>query len=273
MKQVGLHIRLTDSLLGVAQKAALLNIPFFQCFVIDQATNRIIKPTDQEIEEFVTYCRLPFIKRFLHASYWINLSAVNHFNNKLFEREFNLAQKLEFTHMILHPGAATGSKQKQAGIHALAQALNRILKVESTVKIVLENTAHGGISVGGDFNDFKLLLEQLEHPEKLYFCLDTAHAFSYGYDIETEKGQRDFINLVDKTIGIQKIELIHLNDTKEKKGSKIDRHEIPGKGHIGENALKAFVNQPEFVDLPVLLELPVMPLVEETTILGAVRNW
>ncbi len=81
--------------------------------------------------------------------------------------------------MILHPGAATGSKQKQSGIAALAYALNRIFKIDSNIKIVLENTAHGGISIGGDLADFKSLIEQLEQPEKLYFCLDTAHAYSY----------------------------------------------------------------------------------------------
>ncbi|BDC34354.1 hypothetical protein Noda2021_03120 [Candidatus Dependentiae bacterium Noda2021] len=104
MKQVGLHIRLQETLLGVAQKAYMLDLPFFQCFVIDQNTNRVIRPNEEEIEAFGNYCRDTFTHRFLHSSYWINLSAVDHFNSRLFEREFNLAEKLEFTHMILHPG-------------------------------------------------------------------------------------------------------------------------------------------------------------------------
>lgn len=273
MKHVGLHIRLTDSLEGIAHKALNLRVPFFQCFVIDQNTNRIIRPTDTEIEQFKAVCGSHFTHRFLHASYWINLSAVGHFNSRLFEREFTLAQKLEFTHMILHPGAATGSKQKQAGIAALAHAVNKILKMESNIKIVLENTAHGGISIGGDLHDFKNLLEQIEQPEKLYFCLDTAHAYSYGYDIENEQDQRGFIHLVDRTMGLSRIELIHLNDTREKKGSKIDRHEVPGAGLIGQEALKMFVNQPELAHIPLLLELPVMPVEEEKVILDTVRIW
>jgi deoxyribonuclease-4 len=273
VKQVGLHIRLTDSLEGIARKAVDLNIPFFQCFVIDQNTNRIIRPTQTEIEQFKLACDSRFTYRFLHASYWINLSAVGHFNSRLFEREFNLAQKLEFTHMILHPGAATGSKQKQSGIAALAYALNRIFKIDSNIKIVLENTAHGGISIGGDLADFKSLIEQLEQPEKLYFCLDTAHAYSYGYDIEKDQDQRAFIALVDRMIGLSRIELIHLNDTREKKGSKIDRHEVPGKGLIGEDALKMFINQPELAHVPILLELPVMPVEEERIVLEQIRTW
>lgn len=273
MKQVGLHIRLQETLVGIAQKAQVLDVPFFQCFMIDQNTNRIIRPTQEEIEGFTSLCSDKFMYRFLHASYWINLSAVDHFNSRLFEREFNLAEKLEFTHMILHPGAATGSKQRSPGIQALARALNRIFKYETPIKIVLENTAHGGISVGGDLNDFKMLLELIDQPEKLYFCLDTAHAYSYGYDISTESDQKRFIELVDKTMGLSQLALIHLNDTTEKKGSKIDRHAIPGKGNIGQESLQSFVNRPELKHLPLLLELPVMSIEEEKTILDQIKEW
>ncbi|BDC34355.1 hypothetical protein Noda2021_03130 [Candidatus Dependentiae bacterium Noda2021] len=127
--------------------------------------------------------------------------------------------------------------------------------------------------MGGDLNDFKILLEQLERPEKLYFCLDTAHAYSYGYDISTDIEQERFIELVDKTMGLSQLALIHLNDTTEKKGSKIDRHAIPGKGNIGQESLKSFVNKKELAHLPLLLELPVLPLDEESAIVDIIKQW
>lgn len=270
MRKIGLHIRLQTTLLDSALRAQELGIPIFQCFFIHQITNQFIQPSEQEIQEFLKL-RSGFEQLYLHGSYWINLASFTS-GNKILLREIELAKKLEFTHIILHPGSAKKVKDKREGIGVIAKNLNKILKTESTIKIVLENTAHAGLSIGGDLHDFKLLRERLDHPEKVFFCLDTAHAHSYGYDIGNEAMQEQFIDLVEQTIGIERVALIHLNDTGQQKGSRIDKHEIVGEGQLAR-ALPLFLKQPRMSNVPVIMELPVLEIDKEREVLAMVQGW
>ena len=120
MSNVGLHFRLVNTLIDLAHKACRLNIPFFQCFLISQETGRLVQPKDAEIKSFVALRRQYFNQLYLHGSYWINLSSIEYNGFRTLKRELNIAKKLEFTHMILHPGFAKGAREKNEGIMALA---------------------------------------------------------------------------------------------------------------------------------------------------------
>ena len=273
MRGIGLHVRLTGTLVDLIQKAIRLQLPFFQCFFLEQATGRAPKPTQYEIATFLALRREHFTKMYLHASYWINLASVHRTSHRALRHEFEWAKRLEFTDIIFHPGSAKGAKARRSGIEAVARVLNSIFKSESEMGIVMENTAHGNLSVGGDLQDFALLISLLDQPERLSFCIDTAHAHSFGYDVMSEKGQQDFIDLLASTIGIHTIELIHLNDTREVCGSKMDRHYAVGRGVLGIEGLKRFVLYPRLSTIPLLLELPEMPEEEEKNALDEVRSW
>ena len=112
MREIGLHLRLAGSLQELIQKALALNIPFFQCFFVDSTTGRIIKPAEHDVQEFIRLRRQHFPTTYLHGSYWINLAGVEYTLHRSLYRELELAKKLEFTHIILHPGAATGAQEK-----------------------------------------------------------------------------------------------------------------------------------------------------------------
>lgn len=271
MRLVGLHIRLNTTLIDVARYAHTMQVPIFQCFFIKQSTNQIITPDADEVAEFLKDWRPKFQNLYLHGSYWINLASTPQ-ENRVLVREIELARKFEFTHIIIHPGSAKKSKDKKEGISIIAKSLNYLLKHEQNVKIVLENTAHAGLSIGGDLRDFYYLKERLDHPEKVLFCLDTSHAHSYGYDIISPKGQTEFLAQVDATMGLSNIALIHLNDTKQSKGSRIDRHEKIGDGVL-EPILKDFINHESLKQVSVILELPVIAPEEEENILQRVRSW
>lgn len=271
MAEIGLHIRLKQSIFDVAAYAASLQLPLFQCFFIHQETNQFIMITDEEVQQFEREWRDKFTQLYVHGSYWINLASA-HAGTRIILRELELAKKLNFTHIIVHPGSAKKIKDKREGIITIAKNLNKILKTENQIKIVLENTAHAGLSIGGDLHDFALLREHLEHPEKVLYCIDTAHAYVYGYDVSNEKGQLHFLELVDKTMGLANIALIHLNDTKQLLGSRIDRHEIVGNGILNDS-LKLFVHQSALQHIPIIMELPVIPEEEEKRILEMVRSW
>lgn len=273
MRSVGLHIRRTSTLLDVADKADRLAVDFFQCFLTLQATGRLIDISPEEIAAFIAVRKGGQSPLYAHASYCMNLSRLGKQSYRPIEREIELAHYLTFTHMIVHPGCAKGAVSKEQGVDALAQALNKIIRRTRDVIIVLENTAHGGMSIGSDITDFGLLLPKIEHPERIAFCIDTAHAYTFGYNLADPAEQEAFIALVEQHIGWQRVVLIHLNDTDQKCGSQIDKHVVIGKGRLGQQALKSFILHEKVRTIPVLMELPVVDEEEERAVVSLVRSW
>ena len=272
-RNIGLHLRLGSSLSKLLDRAIDLKQPIIQCFFIVQGINKYITFTSGELEECLKKRKKHFKELYLHASYWVNLSGKKNSGWRTFKKELELAQKLGFTHIVIHPGSSTGCKDKKEGITFLAKALNKAIERYPDITIVLENIAHGKMSVGGDLEDFKELLEQIDEPDRLAFCIDTAHAFAYGYDLTDEKELNQFIKKIDECIGVKRVALLHLNDSEKKCGSRIDKHAVPGQGLIGQDTLKAFMNHPQLKHASVILELPVLPEKEEEEVLKEVRSW
>jgi deoxyribonuclease-4 len=273
MQRVGLHIRTDGSLLDLVDKAVFLQLPFFQCFFISSVTNTRIRPTGREIREFAHRVQQHFSTLYVHGSYWINLASLQHTGLPILRKELELARRLAFTHIVLHPGTAKGASAKIEGIDALARILNELHETDQKITIVLENTAHDHLAVGSDLTDFALLLSKLDKPEMVKFCIDTAHAHAFGYDLITPQGQQDFITLVDQTVGISRVQLIHLNDTTQPRGSYIDRHAVLGNGMLGVASLKAFVSHPQLAHIPIIMELPVLSVDAEQELVQSVGAW
>lgn len=272
MREIGLHLRYNGSFAQIARKALELELPLFQCFLVAKMVGALVEPDAADIAEFVRLRREHFGNLFVHGSYWINLAGLGRGGKQALASELALAKRLEFTHMILHPGAHNGDT-KEEGIASLAKSLNALLARERDITIVLENTAHGASTVGGDFNDFVLLRSYLNHPEKIAYCIDTAHAYAYGYNLVDATEREACIALLDTTLGIENIVLIHLNDTYEKLGSKLDKHQTLGQGSLGETALRAFSFHERLRAIPLLMELPVVSQEEEERNLALVRGW
>ena len=272
-RNIGLHLRLSTSLPKLLDRAIKLKTPILQCFFIVQGINKYITFSAGELEESLKKRKKHFKELYLHASYWVNLSGKKNSGWRTFKKELELAQKLGFTHMVIHPGSSTGCKTKKEGITYLAKALNKALDRYKDITIVLENIAHGKMSVGGDLKDFKEMLEQIDEPDRIAFCIDTAHAYSYGYDLTDSKELTKFIKEIDDCVGAQRVAVLHLNDAENKCGSRIDKHAIPGEGLIGEKPLKTFMNHPKLRHASIILELPVLPEKEEEEILKKVQSW
>lgn len=273
MKQCGLHLRLNHSLQELIEKAIRLQLPFFQCFLVSKVTDRLLELSAQEKQAYLAVRRKYFNKLYVHGSYWINLANVKYTNHRVLNRELAVTKDLEFTHLVLHPGSAKGAQKREEGIDALARALNKALKKEHDITLVLENTAHNKMSVGGDLHDFKLLKEKLNHPEKVQFCIDTAHAYSFGYDLIDDVECDKFIDLIGSTVGYDSVALLHLNDTEQELGSYIDRHALVGAGNLGVQTLQKFVQHEKLKNIPALMELPVLQEQEEQQVLTTVNGW
>jgi len=277
---IGLHIKLENSLCALLVKAQKFNVLSFQFFLTKESDNKYLKIDNTDLKNFLRITK-NLNNLYIHNSYWINLCSGKNIGYqssiKLLKKEIDLAKKLKIRNLILHPGASTHFKSipqdpngKLRGIDNLARALNLILKREHFINLYLENTAHKSSTIGSDLNDFILIKEKLDFPERIAYCIDFAHAFSYGYNIEKTE---DFINLLDKTIGLKNIKLIHLNDSLEEKSSKKDKHELIGHGLIGENTLKNLTLHPKLIDLPVILELPNSPEKDIISCLQTVNSW
>lgn len=272
-QRVGAHIRMRSSLHELLERADALHLPFFQCFFVPKETGKLIQISDDEIRAFLKVRRVRFNDLYCHASYWVNLASLGNNGYAQLRKEVIFAKRFEFTHLVLHAGTAKGAQHKSEGINALARALNNLCRQEQDITILLENTCHANLAVGSDILDLQLLLEKIDMPERIGFCIDTAHAHSFGYDVVSAKGQHDFITLLDATIGLDRIHLIHLNDTTEKMGSFIDRHGVIGKGMIGEGALKRFAMHPQLQHIPLLIESPELSVEDELLVLNKMRSW
>ncbi len=263
-KRIGLHIRITQGLLQMAQEALAFNLGHFQFFLTCPRKKSSYLSIDAEREVFLQLKKQHFSTLFLHSSYWVNPATGNPtgfiVSKGLLKKELRLAEKLEIPYLVVHAGVAKDHPTtpddpyaKKAGIQSLAKMLNALLKVETNAQILLENCAHGNRTIGNDFQDFVTLKQLLDYPEKIGFCVDFAHAFSYGYPLDNAE---DFIKTLSSTIGLENIKLIHFNDSQEACGSKKDQHALPGQGLIGKKSLKALINHPALAHLPLIIEPP-----------------
>ena len=198
---------------------------------------------------------------FIHISYLINLASPN---PKLYEVSIEAyiedileAHTLRADYIVTHMGSHKDTSE-EAGLKRFTNALNIILErtKNTNVGILLENTAGSGSWLGYKFSHQRTIIQGLNHRERIGLCLDTAHAYLAGYDIAGEDGLKELLGEIDKLVGINLIKVIHLNDAKDKLGSKRDRHEHIGKGKIGLEGIERIINHPKLKDIPFILETP-----------------
>ncbi len=157
------------------------------------------------------------------------------------------------THIGSHQGAGfeAGLERVQAGLrHALDESEG------SAVRLLLENTAGAGGTMGIDFEELGAIIAAAGADPRLGICLDTAHLFESGADIRTAAGLAETLTRLDAACGRERLAALHLNDSKTALGSNRDRHENIGDGDLGEEGFRLIVNEPAFSDLPGILEVP-----------------
>jgi deoxyribonuclease-4 len=197
----------------------------------------------------------------IHDSYLINLGSPNKAllkqSREAFLDEMVRARHLGVRSLIFHPGAHMGSGE-QAGLKRIAESMNWARKEfgSGDVQLVLEITAGQGSILGYSFEQLAKIIDMLEDQKNAGMCFDTCHAYSAGYDIKTRKGYKETFGLFDDILGMDRLKAMHLNDSKGKQGSHLDRHEQIGKGFLGLGCFKNFVNDERFQNIPMVLETP-----------------
>ena len=198
---------------------------------------------------------------FAHAGYLINLASPHSVqwekSIRSLIQELERAAALELPFLVLHPGAHLGSGELP-GLHRVVKALDEALAATRTLKIrvALENTAGQGACLGAELWHLTWVFERVRSPERLAVCLDTAHLLAAGHDLRSPAGWDRVIREVDRAVGLEQIVAFHLNDSKAPLGSRVDRHEHIGQGHLGRETFRHIVNDPRFSQHPACLETP-----------------
>ncbi len=221
--------------------------------------------TDSEVREFRAAWKASGIRVvFAHASYLINLAtpvpAEWHRAVDVFQDELERAEALGLPFVVIHPGShrATGLAE---GVLRVARAID-VLHARTRgqrVRIVLENTAGGGASVGRSFEELAAVIGAVREPERVGICLDTCHLFAAGYDIRSRAGYRATMAECARRLGVGRVLAFHLNDAKQPLGSGLDRHEKIGRGHLGVEAFRLLMTDRRFARVPMALETPKDP--------------
>lgn len=195
----------------------------------------------------------------VHGSYLINLASdradVRRKSRSLLACELEWAEALQVPFLVLHPGSHKGDGLEK-GLERISKALNRIMDLKFQAKILLETTSGQGTNIGYRFEHLAEIMARVDDPQRLGICFDTCHVFSAGYDFCTRSAYRHLFSEFDTIIGLERLNLFHINDSKGQSGSGIDRHEHPGRGNIGLRALSMLLNDPRFHHHSFLLETP-----------------
>ena len=196
-----------------------------------------------------------------HAGYLINLGVEGTENHDKSMRsladEMLRCEQLGIRSLVLHPGSHLGAGV-DAGIACVVRNLDRLHADYPTLKvrITLETTAGQGACIGARFEEIAAIIDGVADQKRLEVCLDTAHAFAAGYDLSLPKGAEKTFAEFDSIIGISRLSVLHINDSKSALGSRVDRHDNLGKGRIGLDTFRWIMRSKELALIPKILETP-----------------
>lgn len=261
--RIGRHMPLNANAAKAAEIASKLGCNAIQIFASNPTA---WTPTQDITEQHLAFAAAslqydldPVV---LHAPYLINLASPDEAN---WEKSITLLRwtlqrgaLLGASFVVLHVGSHKGAGT-EAGVSRVVQAIARLLpETPSSVSLLLENSVGAGNTLGGKLEDLAAVLNFLpDYAQRLGVCLDTAHLWGAGYDISTATSTLEILNHCDSLIGLERINVLHLNDTEKALGSHRDVHARIGEGIIGIEGLQTLVCDPRLAHLVVLLETPI----------------
>lgn len=256
----GSHLSVAGGLHLALLQAQQLGMDCVQVFTKNQRQWTAAPLTPEQIDQWTqtrSETKIPCVVS--HDSYLINLASPSDETHgksmKAFGIELDRCDALDIPYLVTHPGAHMGQGE-EIGLKKVADSLNTLLAARPELKVVtcLEITAGQGTSLGWKLEHLRSIIDQCTRPEKLGVCLDTAHLLAAGYDLTSRSGAEQVLADVQRIVGLDRVKVLHLNDSKPKRGSRVDRHEHIGLGHVSLDAFAVIVNHPKLRKLPMILE-------------------
>ena len=259
---LGAHFSIAGGLHRAVLTAAGYGCPVLQVFTKNANTWKERNLSPDEIDQFrlakkdhgvFSVCS--------HTAYLLNLASPErskfHRSIHALEQELVRSSQLDIAYVVMHPGAHMGDGEEK-GLRRIARGINTVFdrKPDTSCRLLLEATAGQGSNLGHTFEQLAQIERWVEAREKMGFCLDTCHLFTAGYDIRTRRAYNKTMEAFDRTVGLDRLGVIHLNDAKKGLGSRVDRHEHIGEGAIGIDAFRFIMNDQRLRAIPKIIETP-----------------
>ncbi len=263
MKYIGAHVSASPGVSKAPINAHNIGAKAFALFTRNPSRWQSKPITDKEAQAFNENCAIYGYtpEQILpHDSYLINLGAPDAdklaMSREAFLDEMKRCEQLGLTMLNFHPGSHLKMMSIDDCLDLIAESINITLEKTVGVKAVIENTAGQGSNLGFSFEQLAHIIDKVEDKTRVGVCIDTCHAFAAGYDLSTLEGYSETWRRFEEIVGIQYLSGMHLNDTKKGLASKVDRHEVLGKGVLGSDCFTMLMNDPRMDNIPLILETP-----------------
>lgn len=261
MKYVGAHVSAAGGVENAPLNAAKIGAKAFALFTKNQRQWKAKPLSEKSITDFKTNLEQLGIapeQVLPHDSYLINLGHPEpeplEKSRNAFLDEMQRCEQLGLPLLNFHPGAHLGKCSEEQSLAIVADSINRTLAQTEGVTAVIENTAGQGTNLGYRFEHLAAIIDGVEDQSRVGVCLDTCHTFTAGYDLRTFEACEATFAEFERLVGFNYLRGMHLNDSKPKLGSRVDRHHSLGKGEIGLECFGYIMNDPRFDDIPLVLE-------------------
>lgn len=263
MKYIGAHVSAEGGVENAPINAHNIGANAFALFTKNQKRWEGTPLSSKSISQFKENCdKYGILPEYIlpHDSYLINLGHPEEEglgkSRTAFLDEMRRCEQLGLIYLNFHPGSHLSKHSLDDCIRTIAESINITLDKTKGVSAIIENTAGQGTNVGFSFVHLAQIIDQVEDKSRVGVCLDTCHTYSAGYDLKTEEGYRKTFEEFDAVVGANYLKAIHLNDTKKEFASRVDRHDSIGKGFLGIDFFKRFINDPRFDNMPIIMETP-----------------
>ncbi|MGI9149223.1 MAG: deoxyribonuclease IV [Chloroflexota bacterium] len=257
---IGAHVSTAGGLSTCVGRAQLLGAECMQIFLSAPQRWQLPRHTPEQVQEFgrlVTETRIG--PNFAHATYLINLASADPLIRQRsvdnLSASLGWADRVGLAGVVVHVGSGRGQSVAEAEIQ-VARGLEEVLLCGGTSSLLLENSAGSGNMLGARFEQIGGLFDRLGRDARLGICLDTAHTFASGYDLRAGDGIEQAVEEIDRSMGLDRLRLIHANDSRVGLGGAVDRHENIGQGLLGEQAFERLLAHSALGHLPWVLEVP-----------------
>lgn len=261
MKRVGAHVSSAGGVENSPLNADKISAKAFALFTKNQKQWDAKPLSTKNIDDFKKNCEENgFIADFIlpHDSYLINLGNPEKEglirSRDAFIEEINRCSQLGLKYLNFHPGNHKKMISEDECLDLISESLNFSLDVTKGVTVVIENTAGQGTSLGYKFEHLAHIINKTEDKSRIGVCIDTCHTFASGYDLRTFETYSETMEEFDKIVGFNYLKGMHLNDSKVKLGSHVDRHHSLGQGELGLDPFKFIMGDPRIDDIPMILE-------------------
>ena len=260
MVKIGAHVSAQGGISTAFDRALQIGAEAVQIHPTPPQTWRRLHPDQEQVATFRRRMAETSLDAFFfHAVYLINLATAK--EELLTQSKGSLRHHLEMANLlgvrgvIFHPGSHKGQGFETVLPQMAAAMRWTLAETAGESLLIIENSAGAGANIGSSFSQIRQMMEAVDDP-RLRFCLDTAHAFTAGYDLRDAEGLERTVEELGREIGFERLAAIHANDSKATFGSNVDRHQNIGDGEIGLEAFRRILADPRLTTAPLILEVP-----------------